>query len=79
VGRPPEPAVDEPPHVIRLKHARVQEVLQVLEQLYGRMPGSRVAGEPRTNSLIVIAPDKQLVTIVQLVKELDVEAPERTK
>jgi hypothetical protein len=77
--RAPEPAADEPPHVIRLKHARAQEVLQVVEQLYGRTPGSRVASDPRTNSLIVIATDKQFATIMQLVKELDVEGPEPAK
>jgi hypothetical protein len=74
-----EPAADEPPHVIRLKYARGPELLEILNYLYRQTPGTRLAADPRTNSLIVVAPEKQLGGIMQLVKELDVEGSERSK
>ena len=67
--------------VVRLKHAWVGDILDILDQMdlgkrAAQIPGSRqilVLGNTRNNSLIIVGHELQVAEIIKLVNELDTE------
>ncbi len=65
--------------VLRLKYTKVNELLPVLRDVYGKDAKTyRMGADERTNSLVLSGPRKQLDEVRRLIKELDVPLPEGT-
>ena len=66
-GTTPPPAHE----VIRLRSGKAEEVAKVLSEVYrDRAAGFRVVAEPTSNSIIVIASERDLVSAKQLLEQL---------
>jgi type II/III secretion system protein len=80
-GRPPAAAESEAPRVevrmISLKYTQAHAFSEVLQNVIGGEPGTRIAVDTRTNSVIVSAPPNTLKTAETLAQALDsMEVPE---
>jgi len=77
---PAQPKGDSAPNmetqVHSLKHANAVELAEVLGRAYvqGKNDG-RVVAEPRTNTVIVVAPPTEMALIRELIKQIDRPAP----
>lgn len=56
---------------IELKHASAENVSKALDQLFG-YPEARIVADPRTNSLLISAPDEVLKVFIPVVEKIDV-------
>jgi len=71
-----------PVHAIRLRHARAQGAVPILNTFFGRRTGgdADLACDPRTNSILVRCPPETVEQIKTLVRQIDVALePERAE
>jgi hypothetical protein len=81
-GRGPagrEPAGNESTLIITLKYAQAESLAGILQKLYGQNGRTRLATDERTNSIILMATEKDLAEIHRLVSDLDRPVSEKTR
>jgi type II secretory pathway component GspD/PulD (secretin) len=59
--------------VLKLSHANAADLATVLQKVFGS--AVEITAEPRSNQLIIRAPEQTLVEVTKLLKQLDVSTP----
>jgi hypothetical protein len=73
---PVPPHTEEIFQIFRLKYAKAAPTAGALKELYGDRSGVRCVSDERTNSLLVAAPEEQLLKMAAILVKLDCEVPE---